>query len=101
VAPLLCHQNGRLGYSVDELMAWFGWSSAQTPMRYVADAEVKEVVQGVTPNGRFARESRGLRSGAIGHPGDGYQFLPCKCQRKGILRQSAFPFDRYLMLMRP
>jgi integrase len=26
----------RLGYSVDELMAWFGWTSAQTAMRYHA-----------------------------------------------------------------
>jgi integrase len=36
----------RLGYSVDELMAWFGWSSAQTAMRYVADVEVKERYKG-------------------------------------------------------
>jgi len=35
----------RLGYSVDELMAWFGWS-AQTAMRYVADVEVKERYKG-------------------------------------------------------
>jgi integrase len=32
----------RLGYSVDELMAWFGWTSAQTAMRYVAVVDVKE-----------------------------------------------------------
>lgn len=31
----------RLGYGVDELMAWFGWTSAQTAMRYVAAAEVQ------------------------------------------------------------
>jgi integrase len=36
----------RLGYGVDELMAWFGWSSAQTAMRYVAAAEVKERYRG-------------------------------------------------------
>lgn len=31
----------RLGYGVDELMAWFGWTSAQTAMRYVAAADVQ------------------------------------------------------------
>lgn len=31
----------RLGYGVDELMAWFGWTSAQTAMRYVAAVEVQ------------------------------------------------------------
>lgn len=36
----------RLGYGVDELMAWFGWSSAQTAMRYVASVEVKERYKG-------------------------------------------------------
>jgi hypothetical protein len=36
----------RLGYSVDELMAWFGWISAETAMRYVADVEVKERYKG-------------------------------------------------------
>jgi integrase len=36
----------RLGYSVDELMAWFGWTSAQTAMRYVADVAVKERYRG-------------------------------------------------------
>jgi hypothetical protein len=32
----------RLGYSVGELMAWFGWSSAQTAMRYVTAVEIKK-----------------------------------------------------------
>ena len=32
----------RLGYGVDELMAWFGWTSAQTAVRYIAAAEVQE-----------------------------------------------------------
>jgi len=36
----------RLGYSVDELMAWFGWSSAQTAMRYVAAVDIKERYKG-------------------------------------------------------
>jgi integrase len=36
----------RLGYGVDELMAWFGWTSAQTAVRYVASAEVKERYRG-------------------------------------------------------
>jgi integrase len=36
----------RLGYGVDELMAWFGWTSAQTAMRYVAVAEVQERYKG-------------------------------------------------------
>ncbi|MBK9055329.1 MAG: site-specific integrase [Chloroflexi bacterium] len=31
----------RLGYGVDELIAWFGWTSAQTAMRYVAAADVQ------------------------------------------------------------
>jgi hypothetical protein len=35
-----------LDYSVDELMAWFGWTSAQAAMRYVADVEVKERYKG-------------------------------------------------------
>lgn len=34
-------QMARLGYSVDELMAWFGWTSTQTAMRYIASEEVK------------------------------------------------------------
>ncbi len=36
----------RLDYSVDELMAWFGWSSAQTAMRYVAAEDIKERYKG-------------------------------------------------------
>ena len=36
----------RLGYSVDELMAWFGWSSAQTAVRYVAAVDIKERYKG-------------------------------------------------------
>ncbi len=36
----------RLGYSVDELMAWFGWTSAQTAMRYVSAVDVKERYRG-------------------------------------------------------
>ena len=36
----------RLGYSVDELMAWFGWNSAQTAMRYVTAVDVKERYKG-------------------------------------------------------
>ena len=36
----------RLSYSVDELMAWFGWSSAQTAMRYVAAVDIKERYKG-------------------------------------------------------
>lgn len=36
----------RLGYGVDELMAWFGWTSAQTAMRYVTAANVKERYKG-------------------------------------------------------
>lgn len=32
----------RLGYGVDELMEWFGWTSSQTAVRYVAGAEVKK-----------------------------------------------------------
>lgn len=35
-----------LGYGVDELMAWFGWTSAQTAMRYVATVEVQERYRG-------------------------------------------------------
>ena len=31
----------RLGYGIDELMAWFGWTSAQTALRYVAAADVQ------------------------------------------------------------
>lgn len=36
----------RLGYGVDELMAWFGWTSAQTAVRYITAAEVKERYKG-------------------------------------------------------
>lgn len=36
----------RLGYSVDELMAWFGWTSAQTAMRYITAVDVKERYRG-------------------------------------------------------
>jgi integrase len=36
----------RLGYSVDELIAWFGWTSAQTAMRYVTAVDVKERYKG-------------------------------------------------------
>lgn len=54
VMPLSAHdcrhtcatKMARLGYGVDELMAWFGWTSTQTAMRYVAAAEVKERYKG-------------------------------------------------------
>jgi integrase len=36
----------RLGYGVDELMAWFGWTSAQTAVRYIASMEIKERYKG-------------------------------------------------------
>lgn len=36
----------RLGYSIDELMAWFGWTSAQTAVRYIAAVDVKERYRG-------------------------------------------------------
>jgi integrase len=36
----------RLGYGLDELMAWLGWTSAQTAMRYVTAAEVQERYRG-------------------------------------------------------
>jgi len=36
----------RLGYTVDELMAWFGWTSAQTAMRYVTAVDVKKRYKG-------------------------------------------------------
>ncbi len=36
----------RLGYGVDELMAWFGWTSAQTAMRYVAVSDIQERKKG-------------------------------------------------------
>lgn len=31
----------RLGYGVDELMAWFGWTSAQTAVRYITAVDIK------------------------------------------------------------
>jgi integrase len=36
----------RLGYSLDELRAWFGWTSAQTAMRDVTAVDVKERYKG-------------------------------------------------------
>jgi integrase len=36
----------RLGYGVDELMAWFGWTSAQTAVRYVTAVDVKARYKG-------------------------------------------------------
>ena len=36
----------RLGYGVDELMAWFGWTSAQTAMRYISSTDIKERYKG-------------------------------------------------------
>lgn len=39
-------QMARLGYGVDELMAWFGWTSAQTAMRYITAVDVKERYKG-------------------------------------------------------
>ncbi len=36
----------RLEYGIDELMAWFGWTSAQTAMRYVTAVDVKERYKG-------------------------------------------------------
>jgi integrase len=36
----------RLGYSVDELMAWLGWTSAQTAVRYITAVDVKERYKG-------------------------------------------------------
>jgi len=35
-------QMARLDYGVDELMSWFGWTSAQTAMRYITAVDVKE-----------------------------------------------------------
>lgn len=32
----------RLGYGVDELMAWFGWTSASTAVRYITAVDIKE-----------------------------------------------------------
>ncbi len=36
----------RLGYGVDELMAWFGWTSAQTAMRYVTAVDIQKRTKG-------------------------------------------------------
>ena len=36
----------RLGYGVDELMAWFGWTSAQTAVRYIAAVDVQKRYKG-------------------------------------------------------
>jgi integrase len=54
IAPLSAHdcrhtcatRTARLGYSLDELMAWFGWSSAQTAMRYVTAVDIKKRYKG-------------------------------------------------------
>ncbi len=39
-------QMAQLGYGVDELMAWFGWTSAQTAVRYIAAVEVQKRYKG-------------------------------------------------------
>ncbi len=36
----------RLGYGIDELMAWFGWTSAQTAVRYITSVEVQSRYKG-------------------------------------------------------
>ena len=36
----------RLGYGVDELMAWFGWTCASTAVRYITAVDVKERYKG-------------------------------------------------------
>ncbi len=36
----------QMGYGVDELMAWFGWTSAQTAVRYIATVEVQTRYKG-------------------------------------------------------
>ncbi len=36
----------RLDYGIDELMAWFGWTSAQTAMRYVTAVDIQERTKG-------------------------------------------------------
>lgn len=54
IMPLSAHdcrhycatQMARMGYGVDELMAWFGWTNAQTAMRYIATAEVQTRYKG-------------------------------------------------------
>lgn len=39
-------QMAAMGYGVDELMAWFGWTSAQTAVRYIASVEVQKRYKG-------------------------------------------------------
>ena len=39
-------QMAKKGYSVDELMAWFGWTSAQTAVRYIAAVDVQKRYKG-------------------------------------------------------
>lgn len=39
-------QMAQLGYGVDELMAWFGWTSSQTAVRYIAAVEVQNRYKG-------------------------------------------------------
>ncbi|MCA9918793.1 MAG: site-specific integrase [Anaerolineales bacterium] len=39
-------QMAQMGYGVDELMAWFGWTSAQTAVRYIAAVEVQQRYKG-------------------------------------------------------
>jgi integrase len=39
-------QMAQMGYGVDELMAWFGWTSAQTAVRYIAAVEVQKRYKG-------------------------------------------------------
>ncbi|MCP4419800.1 MAG: site-specific integrase [Chloroflexi bacterium] len=36
----------QIGYGVDELMAWFGWTSAQTAVRYIAAVDVQKRYKG-------------------------------------------------------
>lgn len=39
-------QMAQMGYGVDELMAWFGWTSAQTAVRYIAAVDVQKRYKG-------------------------------------------------------
>ena len=39
-------QMAQMGYSIDELMAWFGWTSAQTAVRYIAAVDVQKRYKG-------------------------------------------------------
>ncbi|VAW42510.1 hypothetical protein MNBD_CHLOROFLEXI01-1453 [hydrothermal vent metagenome] len=39
-------QMAQIGYGVDELMTWFGWTSAQTAVRYIAAVEVQQRYKG-------------------------------------------------------